>query len=178
MSTSMSVGLQLARPLSADPSSVEEFYRSALPVVYGYLLLRCGSPSVAEELTQETFVAAVGELKKGRLVEAPLSWVRGVARHKLLDYYRRLPRQHSLVEPGEIDLANLGAAADEAPVDDLTHVLAVLPSAQRAALLLRHVDGYSVAEVAAVLGRSVEAVESLLARGRAGFRRAYEEVVQ
>jgi RNA polymerase sigma-70 factor (ECF subfamily) len=44
---------------------------------------------------------------------------------------------------------------------------------QRAALVLRHLDGYSVPEVAAALGRSVEATESLLARGRRHFRRAY-----
>jgi DNA-directed RNA polymerase specialized sigma24 family protein len=41
---------------------------------------------------------------------------------------------------------------------------------------LRHLDGLSVPEVAATLERSVEAVESLLARGRVSFRRAYTEV--
>ncbi len=55
-------------------------------------------------------------------------------------------------------------------------VLAQLPAAQRAALVLRHLDGLSVPEVARTLERSVEAVESLLARGRVSFRRAYAEV--
>jgi RNA polymerase sigma-70 factor (ECF subfamily) len=53
--------------------------------------------------------------------------------------------------------------------------LARVPAAQRAALVLRHVDGFSVPEVADLLGRSVEAVESLLARGRVSLRRAYLE---
>ena len=43
--------------------------------------------------------------------------------------------------------------------------LAFVPGDQRIALVLRHVDGLSVPEVAAALGRSVEAAESLLARG-------------
>jgi RNA polymerase sigma-70 factor (ECF subfamily) len=44
---------------------------------------------------------------------------------------------------------------------------------QRAALTLRHVDGLSVPEVAALLGRSTAATETLLARARAVFRQRY-----
>ena len=50
-----------------------------------------------------------------------------------------------------------------------------MAASQRAALVLCYVDGFSVAETAALLGKSVEAVESLLARGRHSFKRAYEE---
>jgi Sigma-70 region 2 len=42
--------------------------------------------SVAEDLTQETFLAAVAELEKGRRVEAPVRWIYGIARHKLLEH--------------------------------------------------------------------------------------------
>ena len=71
---------------------VEEFrafYSAALPRVYGFHLRRCGSVGVAEDLTQETFAAAVGELRKDRHVDEPMSWIFGIARHKLLDHYRR-----------------------------------------------------------------------------------------
>lgn len=54
--------------------------------------------------------------------------------------------------------------------------LAAVPSRQREALVLRYLDGMSVAEVAAELGGSVDAVESLLRRGRATFRRALQGV--
>jgi len=60
--------------------------------------------------------------------------------------------------------------------DDLAMLaLAAIPRDQRLALVLRHVDELSVPEIAAALGRSIEAVESLLSRARAGFRRAYLE---
>lgn len=48
-----------------------------------------------------------------------------------------------------------------------------VPADQRIALLFRYLDGMSVREVAHAIGRSEKATESLLARGREGFRRAY-----
>ncbi len=156
--------------LASDADSFRRFYAVALPRVYGYLVRRCGSVSVAEDLAQETFLAAVAELQKGRGVESPMAWVFGIARHKLLDHYRRHERQLALsvgVEPP--------VTAHEEIDDRTLTALAAVPPAQRIALVLRHADGLSVPEVAAALGRSVEAVESLLSRGRAGFRRAYGE---
>jgi RNA polymerase sigma-70 factor (ECF subfamily) len=42
-----------------------ELYPRALPEVYGYLLSRCGDASLAEDLTSETFMAAVAAVRKG-----------------------------------------------------------------------------------------------------------------
>jgi len=154
------------------------FYRANLPAVYGYLLARCGDAATAEDLTQETFLAAVVELRRGTPVAAPRPWLLGIARHKLLDHLRRRGRDAHRraaweVVEGVPDDA-LPTLADEGATDDLTRAaLAALPPDQRAALLLRHGDGLSPPEVAAALGRSLHAAESLLARARAGFRRRY-----
>jgi DNA-directed RNA polymerase specialized sigma24 family protein len=51
----------------------------------------------------------------------------------------------------------------------------LLPANQRAALILHHVDGLPVREVAIAMQRSQTAVESLLSRGRERFRMVYEE---
>ncbi len=60
-------------------------YRRALPQVYGYLLPRCGSTVVAEDLTAETFMAAVAGVRQGRVrvPEVTVAWLVGMARHKL-----------------------------------------------------------------------------------------------
>jgi RNA polymerase sigma-70 factor (ECF subfamily) len=163
-------------PLDLDAGGFRRFYDDALPRVYGYLLHRCGgSASVAEDLTQETFLAAVAELKKGRRIDAPVPWIYGIARHKLLDHYRAQERRERRRggEAAEPATASLRETDDRALA-----ALAAVPAAQRVALVLRHVDGLSVPEVATALGRSIEAVESLLARGRVGFRRAYAEGTQ
>jgi RNA polymerase sigma-70 factor, ECF subfamily len=162
--------------LGLQADGFRRFYDDALPRVYGYLLRRCGgSVSVAEDLTQETFLAAVTELRRGRHIDAPIAWIYGIARHKLLDHYRRQERH--VRRSGHYPDAVLVSAQSE--TDDRAIVaLAAVPAAQRIALVLRHVDGLSVPEVAAILGRSVEAVESLLARGRVGFRQAYGEAAR
>jgi RNA polymerase sigma-70 factor (ECF subfamily) len=62
-------------------------YDRGLPDVFGYLLARCGQRSVAEELTSETFMAAVDAVRRGGgTVSMP--WLIGVARHKLVDAVR------------------------------------------------------------------------------------------
>jgi RNA polymerase sigma-70 factor, ECF subfamily len=166
----LSPDAEIAVPaLGSDQDGFRQFYESALPRVYGYLLRRCESVSVAEDLVQETFLAAVLELRKRRAIDAPMAWIFGIARHKLLDHYRRLERRPQLTAEDEMSPAP--AERD----DRVLSALAAVPPSQRIALVLRHADGLSVSEVAATLGRSVEAVESLLSRGRSGFRRAYGE---
>ncbi|MDQ3695630.1 MAG: RNA polymerase sigma factor [Chloroflexota bacterium] len=160
-----------------------DFYDRALPRIHGYFYHRC-DPAIAEELTQETFLAAVAVLKSGQVIHAPLAWLFGIARHKLIDHYRRQARlrQRAIISwdawrdagGAEPDLA---AAAWEEPGwrDRTLAALAALPAAQRQAMVLRYLDDYPVLKIASALGRSTRAVESLLARGRAGFKRAYTE---
>lgn len=166
-------------PGGLDAGSFRAFYDDALPRVYGYFLHRCGgSAAVAEDLTQDTFLAAVAELKKNRQVETPVAWIYGIARHKLLDHYRRQERMERTVHAA----TEAQAYERELVVDDTDEgreraiaALASVAAAQRAALVLCYIDGFSMAEAAELLGRSVEAVESLLARGRQAFRRNYVE---
>lgn len=163
-----------------DPAAFRSFYDDALPRIYGYFLHRCGGAvPLAEDLTQETFLAAVRELKKGRAVETPLPWLYGIARHKLLDHYRSRERaERNLAvawEGAELDDEVLLETAGEEARPLIMTALASVAASQQAALVLRYLDGLSVPEVAAVLGKSVEAVESLLARGRESFKRAYLE---
>ncbi len=153
-----------------------DLYHRALPQVYGYLLPRCGSAVLAEDLTAETFMAAVAAAKRDRPPELTVAWLVGVARHKLVDHWRRTDRERR----------GLGAIASGAePVDDpweaqldiaAAHAaLARLSAHQRAVLTLRYLDGLPVAEVAEELGRSLHATETLLVRARAALRRVYQE---
>jgi RNA polymerase sigma-70 factor (ECF subfamily) len=165
--------------LDTSGASFRTFYDDALPRIYGYFLHRCGgSIAVAEDLTQETFLAAVAELKRGGRVAAPLAWIFGIARHKLMDHYRRQERTSRALslawEADELE-EELVVPDDSEAREQAIAALASVAAPQRAALVLCYVDGFSVPEAAKLLGKSVEAVESLLARGRQSFKRAYTE---
>ncbi|MGI9610659.1 MAG: RNA polymerase sigma factor, partial [Acidimicrobiia bacterium] len=67
-----------------------EMYEATLPVVYGFLSLRVGgNRALAEDLTSETYSAAVALFKQGRGHEVTISWLRTVARRRLIDHWRR-----------------------------------------------------------------------------------------
>jgi RNA polymerase sigma-70 factor, ECF subfamily len=161
---------------SSGRDPVVAIYPAALPQVYGYLLPRCGTVALAEDLTAETFAAAVVAVKEGRVRELTVAWLVGVARHKLVDHWRRAERERRGLAAVEREHAEA-----EDPWDDVLDVQAAhaallrLSVPQRLALTLRYLDGLPVPEVAANLGRSVHATETLLVRARAALRRVYEE---
>jgi RNA polymerase sigma-70 factor (ECF subfamily) len=160
------------QPVATDP--VVGIYRAALPQVYGYLLPRCGSASLAEDLASETFLAAVRASRQGSLPEASVAWLLGVARHKLVDHWRRLEREQRSLAAAEPADADVDDPWDEWLDTQAAHAaLARLPVPQRAALTLRYLDGLPVADVAEHLGRSIHATETLLVRSRAALRRQY-----
>jgi RNA polymerase sigma-70 factor, ECF subfamily len=166
-------GVSVGQP---DPDAVAAVYEGALPQVYGYLLPRCGSVVVAEDLAAETFMAAVATTRQGTTADVTVPWLIGVARHKLVDHWRRQGRE---------ERSRILAGADADDVDDpwdeeldraaVYAALARLNGSQRAALTLRYLDGFPVAEVAAHLGRSVHATETLLVRAKAALRHVYRE---
>lgn len=167
----------MTAPGAAQPgAALLELYDRALPEVYGYLLPRCGDAATAEDVTSETFLAAVDAVARGTVVDLTVAWLIGVARHKLVDHWRRTGREerrlHRVAAEPDSELddpweSHLDASAARA-------VLAGLGAHHRAALTLRYLDGLSVPEVARVLDRTVHATEALLVRARRAFRSAHE----
>ncbi len=166
-------------PAGGAGAALVDVFDHAVPRVYGYLLARCGNRAEAQDLTSQTFLAAVDAVRRDDPLTVSVPWLVGVARHKLVDHWRRRGRE-------ERRLAALAAedrAAEDAVVEDpwdaqldvlsARATLARLSPHHRAALTLRYVDDLPVAEVADVLGRTVHATEALLVRARIAFRRDY-----
>jgi RNA polymerase sigma-70 factor (ECF subfamily) len=130
---------------------------------------------VAEDLTAETFLAAVQAVKRGSVPDLSVAWLISVARHKLVDHWRRKAREESrlrLVAEDDVEHDDLELRFDRAQA---RAVLNQLGAHHRSALTLRYLDGLSVPEVAEHLGRSVHATEALLVRARNAFRNVYAE---
>ena len=150
-------------------------YDDALSAVYGYLRRRVATDSTAEDLTSETFLAAVTSVRNGMTQEVNVAWLIGIARHKLLDHYRRNDREQRNLRVVASMTPDTHDPWDVTLRHDLAQsAMADLGVHHRAALTLRHLDGLSVPEVATTLGRSVHATEALLTRARVAFRANYE----
>ena len=148
-------------------------YDRALPHVYGYLVARCGRVAVAEDLPAETMLAAVAAVRRDARTPVSVPWLVGVARHKLVDHWRRQGREERGLRAVE------GAAPGDAVegADDSWDVrldalrardtLAELSPLHRAVLTLRYLDDLPVPDVAELVDRSVHATEGLCWCGRA-----------
>jgi len=159
-----------AQPSGSSATNLLLIYDRALPQVYGYIVRRCGTSALAEDLTSDVFMAAAAALRHGTTDEISIGWLIGTARHKLIDHWRRTERHRAA-------LTLIGPGNDEADPNDepiaTAHahdVLEQLSAEHRGALTLRYIDGLPVGDVATILGRSVHATESLLQRAKAAFR--------
>ena len=168
--------------MSAEPNGNDgrrallTLYDDALPVVYGYFSRRCADRGTAEDLTSETFLAAMDAARKDTPPPITVPWLLGVARYKLADHYRRRHDRFSVPVaelPETVDPADDWDAALDRIVAE--SVLARLPEHHRTVLALRYMDDCSVPECAELIGRSVHATEALLVRARRAFRSHYPE---
>lgn len=162
--------------------SLLALYDDAVDEVYRYLRTRCGNRAVAEDLTADTFLAAVGQIQRDAVDDVTIAWLIGIARHKLVDHWRRLERRPRTTvlaadpEQQPIAVANRDDVW-EAVIDRerVGSVMSELGEHHRRALVLRYFDGLPVPEVAGHLGRTVHATETLLVRARRQFRTIYEQ---
>ena len=153
-----------------------DLYRSTLPAVYGFVSYRTGGDrALAEDIIAETYAAAVAHIRSGREREVDLSWLKTVAKRRLIDHWRRAGTAADKI----VLLVDRRSSAehDASTRPAVVAALGALAESQRAALVLQAVEGHSVAEIAEVLDRSPKAVESLLARARESFRSAYAKEV-
>src|SRR3954469_403185 len=156
--------LQLA--LASD-DAFARWYRRTLPRVFSYLLSRCGGDqALAEDLSQQTFVAAIDQRSRFDGRSDVVTWLCGIARHKLADHFRSLERDERRRMQMEVHQIHLPTAPGVGYEDRtlIAETLGSLPAAQRAALVFVVLDDLPVAEAARLLGRSPKATESLLFR--------------
>jgi RNA polymerase sigma-70 factor, ECF subfamily len=166
--------------LAKERKSTAEFVELCTDWIYGFVRHRLmPRAELVEDLMQEILLAAWQALPSYRQESSLRSWVLGVARHKLDDYYRRRILETDLPEEdsGSEELTITPAFEDE--LDSATQqeriekILADLPEAYSLALLWRYRDEKSAREMAELTGKTEKAIERLLARARQSFRRRW-----
>jgi len=160
-----------------EPDAFAEFYRRHARKLAGFLMRATRDAEAAADLTAETFAAALAGRSRYRPERAaPLTWLFGIARHKLNDWHRRgyaedrARRRLGIERPplSEDDVRELEYLADEVSAVEM---LEELPEEQRTALQARVVGERDYAEIASAAGVSEAAIRKRVSRGLAGLRR-------
>lgn len=144
-----------------------------LPVVYNRLRALL-PPEAIDDVTQEVFVAAVRAIRRYRATATFHTWISGIARHKVADFYRQRGRQPQTVEldPEINDVAERDIWQEQALV---RMALQRLPEHYQEVLLLRFAEGLPFQDIAAALGLSLEATKSRYRRAMAAIAEALGE---
>jgi RNA polymerase sigma-70 factor (ECF subfamily) len=178
----VSEDLRLAQSIArGDTDAFDVFYRRYVDRLYRMIYYQLGAQQAdAEDVLQETMVAAVRALPDFRGQSLLFTWLCGIAQHKIADHRRRRgPAGEKVTVPLQDDDPP-SSVATEGYVQNLETRLAVrqaldtLPSGHRQVLLLKYVQGLSVDEIAVATGRSFKSVESLLSRARESLRLALD----
>jgi RNA polymerase sigma factor (sigma-70 family) len=157
-------------PVLARDQAFETIYRRHVKDVYHYALALLRNPADAEDVTQTTFMNAYRAYKRGDEILKPQNWLIKIAHNVARTRYARASRRVKEV-PLEEHMEQLAVPEDDRPdVEGVLRALGRLPFNQRAALVMRELEGRSYGEIADTLDVSVPAVETLIFRARRSLR--------
>ncbi len=174
--------VELAR--NGDSEAFGALYDHYHTSVYRFLYYRLGSVQLAEDLTAETFFRALRAMSGFRWQGKDFgAWLMTIARNLTTDHFKS---GRTRLESTTEDMTTLDTTTDgpEGAVltaltnEALLEALGELPAEQRECLVLRFLQGLSIAETADLLGRSAGAVKQLQLRGVRNLARLLPEGVR
>jgi RNA polymerase sigma factor (sigma-70 family) len=164
----------LARRRPATDRSFERLYAKHVHAVYRYALAILHNEADAEDVTQTTFLNAYRAFQRGERPHTPHNWLIKIAHNVCRQRFRDSTRRPREVEFDDSLAAAPTENADVPTATEIRRALGFLAFNQRAALVMRELEGRSYAEIAQVLDVSVGAVETLIFRARRALREQLE----
>jgi RNA polymerase sigma-70 factor (ECF subfamily) len=161
--------VELAR--NGDKEAFGQLYDHYQPSVYRFLYYRVGSMTLAEDLTAETFFRALRSMHSFRWQGKDFgAWLMTIARNLTADHFKA---GRTRLEQTTEDMQTLDTTSESPEIEVLSSLtneallraLGELPTEQRECLIMRFLQGLSIAETAEILGRSSGAVKQLQLRG-------------
>src|SRR5438309_1153273 len=155
----------------------ERLYEKHAPDVYRYALAVMRNQADAEDITQTTFLNAYRAFERGERPAKAHNWLIAIAHNVCRQRFRQSARRpHEVSFDEDIGDRYIGVEdEDEAPsAEDIRRALGHLAFNQRAALVMRELEGRSYAEIAEILDLSTSAVETLIFRARRALREQLE----
>ena len=148
-----------------DPAEFAALYDRYFRQIYHYLYSRVGSTAEAEDLTAQTFLAALETLPRYRHRGHFAAWLFTIARNKTMDFYRN-ERLHTPLDENHPDESGdpLSQAIRTAQIEQLAALIRKLEEAEQELLRLRYVADLSFTEIGVCLGRKEDTVKKTFYR--------------
>ncbi|MDD9377838.1 sigma-70 family RNA polymerase sigma factor [Streptomyces sp. ZAF1911] len=156
-----------------DPVAVDQFVRALHRDVRRYVAYLSADPQSAEDLTQETFLRALGSLHRFEGRSSARTWLLSIARRTVVDSLR-----HKAARPKIADRDDWQTAAEQSQPRDvpgfedgvaLAELLAAIPAERREVFVLTQLMGLPYAEAALMLDCPIGTVRSRVARARSSL---------
>lgn len=163
----------LAQQARADPEAFAELYRRHVTSVYRYHMAHTGNVHDAEDLTSQTFMAALEGIRSYRGTGSYIAWLMGIASKKRALFFRRTKPEVPLDAALHLPTPSLPtdkAASRRLQREQLLGALKTISSDRAEALILCFFSGLSFIEAAQALGKSESAVKMLISRGLQDLR--------
>lgn len=178
----------VAKLRQGDTAALEQLYQCYVDRLYSLVFHQVGqNKHVAEDIVQETFLAALDSAGKFRGRSKLYTWLCSIAYHKVADFYRRQGRQAKhgeqlsridAIEPEQIrdsELPALSKIESEESRQVVEQALLSLPLDYRQVLIFKYVEQMPVSEISLVMRRTPKSVEGLLTRARKALQACLAE---
>lgn len=162
----------MGRVADGDPAASRSVVDAHLPNIVAFAWRMVGDRATAEDVAQDAFLKLWRQAPRWKPKAQIGTWLRRVAYNRCIDLHRKArPTDDVSMLPLEDPAPGPADSLQRHQVSDIVRsAMDNLPARQRAAIAMVHFDGMTNIEAASVLEISVEAVESLLARGRRSLK--------
>ena len=159
---------------------MREFYDKYYLGLRKFVKLRVDNEDDAEELVNDIMLAAINSLPSFNNNSHEFTWICGIAKHKIVDYYRKKRIKTVLfsVSPVFEEIADKALGPEEESLkkelkEEIRGVFKEMSEGYRKLLRLKYIDGQSVKQIASELHLTIKAVESRLIRAKKSFKQEW-----
>lgn len=161
----------------------ESIYEEHFDYIYAFIFSRlAGNTEVVEDIVQETFFAAMKSLDNFKNKSSHKTWLCGIAKNKILNYYQRELAKNDFIYLDEIEHNMQVYSVEDYILNSekrkvVFEALNTLNPNYKYALILKYIDGYSIKEISIIFERTPKAIDGILQRARAEFIKEYSKYI-
>lgn len=165
----MSSSELFSRIIAGDEKALEELYNKYSASIYRIAYRYTGNHEDAEEITSDVFVKIWQKARSFKGESSISTWIYRITVNTALDYRKK---NRKGTTPLEENIQLSIEKGNDSTIAKIIHLaLNNLPAAQKMAVILTQIEGYSYAETAKLMGKSVKSVESLVHRGKTKLKK-------